>query len=398
MKLLFILSGNLSTTPRALKNILALRKKHDIYIVAINRSERWLRKDMDLLKLFSLNYYFLNLMRNNSFVWWYAGFLQKIAQKWYGKNASLQKTAFASEKASILLWLYLKKDRRKYDFIFAHSYGSIFPAYEHAGRLGIPFVVDIEDFYPGEKIAVDNPAEKERREFLLKKILPESKHFFYASPLIGLYTLNLLPQNTIPKHSLLNNSFPQHEFILKNTNYDKLRLVWFSQTIDKGRGLEFILPVLQEYSQNLHFTIFGYLNNVFYEDVLKKYSFVYIEDALPQKQLHRRLCEFDIGLALELKSTDLNKDLALSNKLFAYSQAGLYILATDTAAQTQWLNTQKNAGIICRQNDISHCRQQIEYIINNKETILQNKKQRFLNAKKLAWEHEIDKLKKVLKW
>jgi len=396
MQILFILSGNLSTSPRALKNIISLRKKHEIKIIAINRANIWKEKDVPIIKTYQLNYLSLDLIKNNSLIWWKASIKQKIAQRNNKLHQNSKKNAYASEKASAILSLYLSNLNENFDLIFAHSYGSIFPAFEYSQKMQIPFIIDIEDYYPGEKIALSHTIEKQRREYILKQILPKAKHLLYASPLIGLYTIKLLQRKKVPQHSLINNSFPKNEFVFKNTDSERIEFVWFSQTIDKGRGLEFILPMLNKFNSKINFTIYGELNSDFYQNELKKYSFITIKKSIPQKQLHQKLSNYDIGLALELKSTDLNRNIALTNKIFAYAQSGLYILATNTDAQLQFINNHKNSGIVCEQENLSNCEQKIVYIIENIKKIRQNKKQRFLSHQKLAWETEANKLHSII--
>ena len=53
--------------------------------------------------------------------------------------------------------------------------------------------------------------------------------------------------------------------------------------------------------------------------------------------------QFDIGLALE-PAFSRNNDIALSNKIFTYMQAGLAIIASNTTAQQQLLKKYPKIG------------------------------------------------------
>ena len=109
-----------------------------------------------------------------------------------------------------------------------------------------------------------------------------------------------------------------------------LRLVWFSQNISAGRGLEYILPPLKKFVGTIELHLFGNLDGAFYEAHLKPMKNVFIHEPLPQKKLHNNLSNYDVGLALEI-ATDRNRDICLTNKLLAYFQAGLFVFASDTA-------------------------------------------------------------------
>ncbi len=391
-KVLFVISGNLSTTPRALKNILLLKDRVKIDILCINRLDKWLKKDEELIEKYNLHCRHIDLKRNISFLWLKASLLQKISKFLYVifKN-NLRISAYASEKSAVLLNIFLKsKIKEKYSAVVAYSYGSLFPAFVYSKKNNLPLIVDIEDYYPGEKIA-ENKHEKSRRIFLLKKIIPQVSFYTYASLLIGLYLKKLLCAEKMPKNELINNSFDSYEFVFKSNNSQEIRFVWFSQTIDSGRGLELALPALFKFKEKIKLTLIGNLSQNFYDDFLSDYKeIIEFIPLLSQRELNKKLSEFDIGLALELSNVDLNKKLALSNKIFAYSQAGLYILATDTQAQKDFIE-KNDFGILTKQNFASFI-DSIEKIIENIDEIRNQKQERFFQAKNLSWDFEKEKL------
>ena len=100
----------------------------------------------------------------------------------------------------------------------------------------------------------------------------------------------------------------------------------------------------------------------------------------------------DVGLALENKDADVNKDICLTNKFLAYVQAGLYIFATDTFGQNHFLNLLgPSFGIIIR----TSLRSQIQ---NFEEDLVatEKKRQRWKKAKTLSWEQQSEILIKVM--
>jgi len=389
-KILYILSGNLSTTPRALQSIKTAMEFYRVDILSINRNQLWNAIDEKLVYENNLNYQTISLQRKPFLPWLISTFYHKICGFIYplfSKNIKI--SAYASAKTMYLLEKELKKNKEKYDLIIAHSYSSLYPAYQFAKKNNTPFAFDIEDYHPGENCTSD---EKKRREFLMKKILPKAAYLTYASPLIGRYSLELLANNNIPKNELINNCFSQTEFQFKESVGDKIKLVWFSQNIASGRGLELVIPALAPYKNHIELTLIGNLYADFYQEFLSAYiDFIKIEKPFNQKELNLKLSEFDIGLAIELKTSDFNRDICLTNKIFAYAQSGIYILATNTTAQKEFIAAHQQLGILSGQT-AQEMETTIAKMIKEIDTLRSEKKSRYEYAKKLAWENESQKL------
>ena len=66
---------------------------------------------------------------------------------------------------------------------------------------------------------------------------------------------------------------------------------------------------------------------------------------VPPDKLPDKLAEFDIGLALEVP-WPLNRDITISNKIFQYMNAGLAVVATNTAGQAEAMQAAPNAGLL----------------------------------------------------
>jgi glycosyltransferase involved in cell wall biosynthesis len=229
----------------------------------------------------------------------------------------------------------------------------------------------------------------------MKTFLPKTAYFSYASPLIGKHSLELFSGSKIPDNLLINNCFSENEFEFHENDVEKIQFVWFSQNIAAGRGLERALPALYEFKDQVQLNLIGNLYPEFYNNFLIQYAdILQIIEPLPQKELNKYICQFDIGLAIELATADYNREICLTNKIFAFSQAGLYILATNTSAQKQFMEEHKESGIVSGQS-IEEMQEKVSFIIQNIETIRKDKKKRFENAKKLSWESESQKLVEI---
>ncbi len=263
--------------------------------------------------------------------------------------------------------------------------------YKAALRNKAKLAFDMEDYHPGELIQGDDGDEKRRREEILKRILPECDYVSFATDGLLYETYKNLTKS-IRNPIIVYNSFPSEEFIEpKQKIEDKIKFVWFSQTIGRGRGLELFFEAIKEIDFAYDVTLIGNFNDKEFEIELKQNKNLIIIDPLPQVELHKKLSEFDIGLSLELNSTDLNRNHALTNKLFAYLQAGLFVLATDTPAQKEFMSKNKGFGILCGQTP-EEILKGINFIKENIKEIRSNSIKRFNEAKKFSWENESKKL------
>ena len=396
-KILFILSGNLSTTPRALKSLsFLLSNGYECKIILVNRAEQWQKKDMILLHEHGYNITSINLGRKPLFPWLIATIIEKISLVLYPFfKKSIIISVNASNKSSIILNKYIKKKKLcDYDLVLGFGSGALFPSFKIAKKYNIPFGLDIEDYFPGEFIRKDVINEKRRREFLMGKILPLAEFLTFSSPLIAEESMKIIGGHK--NYQVILNTFNESEFFSPEQKNGKLKLIWFSQKITSGRGLELLFDAVSEIF-DIELTLVGSIDPEFYSRIsLELRNRINFIPALNQKELHLELGKYDVGLALELDSADKNRQLCLTNKIFAYAQAGLYILATDTFAQSQFMKINPVLGIVCKQSSDS-IKQILLMIIDKQQTIRAKAQDRYFAAKELSWGKESIKLNKILK-
>jgi glycosyltransferase involved in cell wall biosynthesis len=126
-------------------------------------------------------------------------------------------------------------------------------------------------------------------------------------------------------------------------------LVWFSQTIGPGRGLEVFLTVWNRTIAPSRVVLLGDTSEHYRTQLLgcvapEKRPYLEFHPFVRPEQLPTVLAAFDLGLALE-PSEPRNKDLTISNKLFQYLGAGLGVIATRTAGQQEILAAAPGAGV-----------------------------------------------------
>ena len=393
MRILFITTANLSTNPRLYKEIvLAESLGHRISFIAFHQGGWSDETDLTLVKKTQPHSYYLSALRTPFWPWLISSFLNNLCIRiWPLFKHSLWITSIAHNKRTFPILKQLSRVHEHYDLVIGHNLGALYPSWSFAKRANIPFGFDVEDYYPGEASAKTNRHEVRRREVLMSELLPKAIYYSCASPMIGLQTHKLLDSYNAIKRIVINNCFSQADFKLPVPNRDKLRMVWFSQNINQGRGLEWTLPVLDQLGDSITLTLIGAVNSVFYEEYIKGRGYIEIVQPLEQKTLNLSLSGYDVGLALELNTADLNRQLCLTNKIWGYLQAGLFILATDTPAQREFITEHPMHGILTSQDKQSFM-QAVEKIILDKDRIRLEAKERYVKAQAFNWETESRKL------
>ena len=271
--------------------------------------------------------------------------------------------------------------------VIAHNAGSFYPAQLFAKKNKIPFGIDLEDYHPGE---TNDQKESQYSKALLKLILPRAKYITAASPLILEETKKITGQFTCNPQIILNY-FSEEEFEAPDkNNSDKLQLVWFSQNIAKGRGLEEVIPAIKKNNQiELH--LYGNMEPQFYKDWIEGTMNIFVHATLPQIELHKELSLYDAGLAIEKPSSNFNRDICLTNKLLAYFQAGLFILASETSSQKQFIEEYPRYGMLTSLVT-NHLENVFQKLAANKNALRNTSRERFEKASNSSWENESQKL------
>jgi glycosyltransferase involved in cell wall biosynthesis len=392
LRILFITTHNLATNPRIVKEInLALSRGHQVQVLCFEYNN-WSRK---------INEQLVDDLRRKASVvvipsgrkpllpWLLSSLMYVVAGKFlYLFPSHKWLLSIYSNKRSIFLLNALKRNKFNSDLIVGHTPGAFYPCYKFSQDQQVPFGIDLEDYHAGE---TEDPVHAKRIRTLCSQTLPAAAYLSAASPLILQYSLRDLgsyPNKTI----VINNSFSISEFILPQPSFnDKLKLVWFSQNIDRGRGLEQMVPVMKQLGDLAELHLYGNLKDDFYEAWLKGLKNIIVHQPLPQPALHRELARYDIGLAIE-PNKDINNSIAVSNKINAYLQGGLYIIASDTPAQKEWMLKMNASGELVQLNDEKHVVAILTGCLNEVDKIRSEAPERFSAAKAYAWENESLKL------
>lgn len=343
--ILFLSTHNLASNPRLVKEIqLALDNGFTIEVICF-RFRNWSDEiNTGILNRFreqAVQFHCIEAGREGG-VSWFKAVLKEKYYRLVSKGMRIRGRALAtavSRRNSLLLKAI--KNIQQADWVIGHNPGAMYATKYAAQQLHAKAGFDVEDYHPGEgqHLHVQNLTRQ-----LMQEVLPVMDYVSFAAPLIREAVKNDLGKEGANWLTVLNY-FPAAEFVAPKNVDGPLRLVWFSQNISAGRGLETFLPALKSFTGEMELHLFGNLDERFYHVYLRNAENVILHNPIPQKELHSRLSIFDIGLALEPKK-DLNNDLAISNKLLAYLQAGLFILASETAGQKQLIKQYPQHGLI----------------------------------------------------
>ncbi|MBR8835811.1 MAG: glycosyltransferase [Stigonema ocellatum SAG 48.90 = DSM 106950] len=209
-----------------------------------------------------------------------------------------------------------------------------------------------------------------------------------------------------PKPIVIYNTFPWAERLqIDHQKRDQQNpslpsIHWFSQTIGPGRGLETLFQALPKLRTPVEIHLRGNYPEIYrlYFEPLVPTEWrhrLFIHPTVPNAELVSRIAEHDIGLAVEC--TDIpSRNLTVTNKLFQYLQAGLAVVASDTAGQQEIFSQQREIGRLIKSNNSSVLAQALNELLESSYE-LKTAKDAALRAarEQFCWEIESQKLVQV---
>lgn len=288
----------------------------------------------------------------------------------------------------------------KADIYIAHNLAALPVAVKAAKFHKAKCSFDAEDFHRKEVTDDENSIYYKQCKYLEDKYLPHLDYMTAASPLIAVEYKKLYPQlNPITINNLFTSpelTFQNHKSKIKNQKFD---LFWFSQTVGKNRGLEDVLKalsILNNSTISLHLLGNASIEIKTYLQSFSKTTDIHFYEPIPPDDIFEFASQFDIGLALE-QNTPYNRDICLTNKIFTYLTSGLAVVASETSAQKQFINSYPNIGKLYPVGNAEALAQIINYYYHNKEALQKAKMESFNLAKnELNWEKESAKLEEII--
>lgn len=382
--ILFLTSTNLAANPRLLKELqLATANGFSATVVQFTVGNWSDRMTQELQQQFSeVTFVQLSALRKPLLPWLLSTVLHNISNRIPITVQNDWMLSISAGKRSFLLLQQLKKLKKKHDWVVAHNPAAFYPACWFAKKNKAKLGIDVEDYHPGE---TTNAKASSTMKQLMQRVLPAAAYCSYAAPLIAAEVQKDIPGLKNLQLTLLNG-FDGAEFVKPVTTADEsLKLVWFSQHIDAGRGLEQVIPVVNELYPKVELHLTGQLNKGFEAKYLTDKTGIVLHQPMPQKQLHLFLSEFDAGLATDLP-VNRNRDIALTNKIIAYAQAGLAVAAMHTSAQDLFLKQSDLFSVQMENNRLS-VHSALLNLYQKKKSGELNRQEQFQKGQRFAWQH-----------
>lgn len=146
-----------------------------------------------------------------------------------------------------------------------------------------------------------------------------------------------------------------------------LQFLWMSQVMGPGRGLDELRRALPHVRGEWELEIRAHAPEAMRAWFLEGLApglraRIRFEAPVPAEVLPAVVARHDVGLALDLPGC-INKDLTAANKLLAYLQAGLRVVASDTVGQREVLARVPGAGRLCAAGDAGKLSEALEACI-----------------------------------
>ena len=400
-KVVIITTGQPAANPRVFKEYEALKQAGYSVKVLYAYSAEW-SYQIDEEKFISgkLDKRDFVLVGGNPYNRHITYFFSRLLFKLGSNLARLARIVFLKEitivRSALYLWLNAKK--YKANLYIAHYLGALPAAIKAAISNKAAVIFDAEDFHRGEEPyyakQIQDVTEMEDR------LLPKINLITTSSPLISKRYENLYPGKKVI--TLLNVfSCRNLQSLHNDDDVNKLKLFWFSQNIGPNRGLEVIIDALNYIDENVSLTLLGNLFNKAYVETLLKRSNhrnkITLMNPVKPEEIFEIAASHDVGMAAEIPYCQ-NRDICLTNKIFTYLAAGNCILASDTSAQKEFMNTYPAVGFLYKHDEAADLAKKIKILFNDRAILNSCKRNALsLTATSLNWEKESEKLISIVK-
>ncbi len=282
------------------------------------------------------------------------------------------------------------------DLTIVHSEAGLWVGKKLLGE-GFRVGVDFEDWFSEDLLPSDRTTRPINQLKSLESYL--ARHCTYCLTTSHALAEALAEAYQAPKPTVIYNVFPWAERSqIDNQKRDRRNLEipslhWFSQTIGAGRGLEILFQSLSYLDIELEIHLRGN-----YPDSSRQWleplipdnwrERVFINPTVPNFELLSRIAEHDIGLALEIPHC-LSRKLTATNKIFQYMQAGLAVVATNTAGQKEILSEFPGVYQLISNNNPEALAKVLKHLLSNTELLARAKKASLEATKeKFSWEKQ----------
>lgn len=302
-------------------------------------------------------------------------------------------------RCSLILSSAAKK--LKADLYIAHNLAALPAAVKAAKKNNAKVGFDAEDFHRQELVNDPKHFDFKLKKFIEDKYFPQIDYLTTSSPGISVLYQTLF-QKLNPK-TILNVFNRQPQEIKPRPLDNKLKMIWFSQTIGPNRGLEDIIAVLK-FSDQFELHLLGNIDDGqrrAFDELCSSHQVakeqIFFHRPIPSSQIAGFCSQFNLGLALE-PGFSINNDSALSNKIFTYLQAGLAVVASDTSAQALFMKEFPGLGTLYHRGNLDMLMKILKGYLARPDLLFQQQQQAYAYAQnELSWDMEKEKFISIVK-
>lgn len=394
-KILILTSAHLCRNPRVVKEATALGAAgYDVTVMSVSTQERFERMDRGLMKGLPFKRVVIDYAADtvNARL---ADFIQRGAT-WAARRMCSElevETAQTLGPASALL-----RFARRFpaDLTIVHTEIPIWAA-QHLIKDGRRVAVDVEDWYSEDLLYADRQSRPIRilrhaEQFALR-------HAVYTSATAQSMADALATAYQCAPPVVIRNSFPLQRVSRADrpATTGAPGLIWFSQTIGPGRGLELFFAAWARTTQPSKVYLLGDERPGYRRKLLARLPAARRDDLhfiplVTPEQLPAKLAEFDIGLALEPR-WPLNRNITITNKILQYMNAGLAVVATDTAGQAEVMAAAPGSGLLITAHETAEYAARLDALIGDHARLRAAQlESRAAAEREFCWERETPRL------
>lgn len=238
-------------------------------------------------------------------------------------------------------------------------------------RRGRRVAADLEDWHSEDLLPADRAGRPVRRLREVERTLLHEAA--YVSTTSAALAAALAERHGAPAPLVITNSFPLQPDPRHGPAGAPPSLFWFSQTIGPGRGLEEFCAAWSLTRQPGRLVLMGRLRPGYDQELLARLpaefrSRVRFLPPVAPTELPAAIARHDIGLALEQPAIP-SRDLTITNKILQYFNAGLAVVATETAGQREVMARAPDAGILVSLADSARAATAIDALLADRQAI-----------------------------
>lgn len=395
-KILILIGGHLCTAPRPQKEADSLAAAgHDVIVQGVWFNPLLVDRDRQLLAQKPWRFSpVLDFQPQHYFTNGWVRLETKLARKQFQQTGKVSPELLGYGARAMLKTAL----QEKADLTIVHSEAGLWVG-EQLLKQGFRVGVDFEDWFSHDLLPAalaTRPVQEIKR---LEAYL--IRHCTYRLTTSQALANALAAAYQAPRPVVVYNTFPPSTSHLPRStpHVPYPRLHWFSQTIGPGRGLETLLQALPHLQRPVEIHLRGN-----YADSARHWlepqipngwrDRVFIHPTVPNDELPNCIAAHDIGLALE-QTDPPSRNLTITNKFFQYLQAGLAVIATDTAGQREVFDHCPQIGRLIPCQDAIALAQAITDLLHPQSLQIAKHAARQAVTRQFSWQTQHDRLIQV---